>query len=207
MKSTPVIEATLRAIATAQRDYERWSGGDWLWAAPEYMATTAIARALHRLDQVRYVTMEGNVRQAMENAGGNLVGRPNSRLNLEGWFDVVAWNTRGPRGLIEAKTTVSGYSQLAGDVQKLKTALAKAQDIRWGLVAYFVSLAHGVHKDAKARVVTRTAEIARRATEEMSNESAVTRHTDRVRVTPGGAWTAEELEIRRVSKPMGTRPR
>ena len=197
MKSTPVIGATLGAIAKAQRDYARWSGGDWLWAAPEYMATTAIARALHGLEQVRYVTMENNVHEAIDYAGGSLVGRPNSRLNLQGRFDVVAWNTRGPRGLIEVKTTVSGYAQLSPDVQKLKTALKKAPDIRWGLVAYFASFSHGPRKDAKARVVDRTDGIANRASEELSVEYTVTRHASSVRVRPGGAWTAEVLEIRR----------
>ncbi|MXY53413.1 MAG: hypothetical protein F4Y86_12930 [Gammaproteobacteria bacterium] len=173
MKSAPVIEATLGAIARAHRDYERWSGGDWLWAAPEYMATTAIARALHGLDHVRYVTMENNAREAIEYAGGNLVGRPNSQLNLQGRFDLVVWNTQGPRGLIEVKTTVAGYAQLNTDVQTLKTALKKAPDVRWGLVAFFASFAHGVRKDAKARVADRTEEIARRASQEVGDEYTV----------------------------------
>ena len=39
--------------------------------------------------------MENNVHEAIEYAGGNLVGRPNSRLNLQGRFAVVVWNTQG----------------------------------------------------------------------------------------------------------------
>ena len=93
MKAAPVIEATLRAIGKAQRDYEKWSGGLWLWNAPEYMATTVIARTLHKLDRVTYVTMENNVQAAIEDAGGSVVGRPNRRLNLNGRFDLVVWNT------------------------------------------------------------------------------------------------------------------
>ena len=138
-------------------------GGDWLWAAPEYMATAGIARALHKLDKIRYVTMEGNIRKAIEYAGGSLVGRPNRRLNLGGRFDLVVWNTQGPRGLIEVKTGINGYKQVAPDIERLCVALNKAQDIRWGLVAYFASFAHGQRKDAANRVSDRTREIARRA--------------------------------------------
>ena len=199
MKADGVIKATLRAIGTAQREYRIWSGGDWLDDAPEYMATTAIARALHKLDKVSFVTLENNVRAAVEDASGRLVGKPNRRLNLAGRFDLVVWNTRAPRGLIEVKTTVGGYSQLRPDIEKLCTALSKAHDVRWGLVAYFSAFPDGPRKDARDRVVDQTDKIAHVAKENVDPSYRVARHSGNVRNADGGAWRAEVLEIRRAN--------
>ena len=193
------IQAALKGMAKAQVEYETWSDGDWLWNAPEYMATTRIARALYRLDGVHRVTMESNVQDALDDAGGRFVGKPNKRLNLQGRFDLVVWNRRGPRGLIEVKTNVGGYSTVRADVDKLCTALSKADAVRWGLVVYFSSFAPGKHKRAKNRVVDQTTEVARRAAAEAPRGYAVTRHRSPRHVYPGGAWTVEALEIRRKS--------
>ena len=199
MKVDPVIEATLQAIAKAHREYGRWSGGDWLDEAPEYMATTAIARALHRLDKVRFVTLEYNVRAAVEDANGRLIGKPNRRLNLDGRFDLVVWNKQAPRGLIEVKTTVDGYSQLGPDIEKLCTALGKAEDVRWGLVAYFAAFQDGRRKHARDRVLEQTDKIARLAKEKVNPGYRIARHSGNVRNVDSAAWRAEVLEIRRAS--------
>ena len=198
MKSLPVVERTIRGIANAQNEYRKWSGGDWLWAAPEYMATTSIARSVYALDSVAFVTMENNVRAAIDGAGGSLVGRPNQRLPLEGRFDLVVWNTREPRGVIEVKTGVVGVSTLSKDIDRLCTALDKADRIRWGLIAYFLSFGDGERKSAQARVKDRTAGIASKAKERVHGAGLhFMRHAGRVRSDGSGAWTAEVLEIRR----------
>ena len=200
MRSAPIIDAVLKSIASAQREYENWSGGAWLWEAPEYMATTGIARAVQGIESVAYVTMENNVRTAIKDAGGNVVGRRNARLSLEGRFDVVVWNITAPRGLIEVKTSVGGYSSVRKDVRKLCTALMKANDIRWGLVAYFLSFADGERKAARDRLADRTANIARRAAEDVPREFRLKRRNSTIRVNDDGAWTTEVLEIRRVAR-------
>ena len=197
MKVHEVIQAALKGMAKAQVEYETWTGGDWLWNAPEYAATTRIARALYKLDGVHRVTMESNVQDALGEGGGSFVGRPNKRLNLQGRFDLVVWNTRGPHGLIEVKTNVGGYSTIRPDLEKLCTALAKADDVRWGLVVYFASFAPGQHKRAKDRLVEQTIEVARRASAEAPHGYAVAHHRSPRHVYADGAWTAEALEIRR----------
>ena len=35
-----IANKTLAGISKAQKDYEDWTGGYWLWEAPEYMITT-----------------------------------------------------------------------------------------------------------------------------------------------------------------------
>ena len=197
LPALPIVKTTLRAIAQAHGDYKSWSGGDWLWKAPEYMATTSIARALHRLPVVKYVTMENNVRDAIEDAGGSLVGRPNRKLNLEGRFDLVVWNTRGPRALIEVKTNPRAYAPLCDDIHELCAALAKAADIHWALVAYYDSFRPGEYKNARERLRDHTNGIWQRALDVVPSGIKITRHQSAVRSSGRSAWTAEALEIRR----------
>ena len=198
LPAQPIVEATLRAIARAHSDYKKWSGGDWLGYAPEYMATTSIARTLHQLSDVRYVTMENNVRDAIEDAGGSLIGRPNRELNLEGRFDLVVWNTRGPRALIEVKTDPRSYKDFLDDIHELCVALAKAADIHWAMMAYYDSFCPGEYKTAKERLCDHTNEIWKRTLKDVESSGIrATRHQSAVRISEGSAWTAEALELRR----------
>ena len=56
-----VVEKTLSGIAKAQKDYEDWSGGYWLWKAPEYMLTMYIARAIRTIPGSHCLTLEDKV--------------------------------------------------------------------------------------------------------------------------------------------------
>ena len=61
-----VIKKTLSGIAKAQRDYEAWSGGSWLWEAPEYMLTVYIAKELWTIPGSKYLTLESHVRRTLK---------------------------------------------------------------------------------------------------------------------------------------------
>ena len=50
-----VIENAVNGIAKAQRDYELWSGGNWLWEAPEYFMTTYIAKEISSYRKISYL--------------------------------------------------------------------------------------------------------------------------------------------------------
>ena len=161
------------------------------------MATTSIARALQRLPDVKYVTMENKVRDAIDDAGGSLVDRPNSKLNLEGRFDLVVWNTQGPRVLIEVKTNLRAYDPLFDDIHELCTALAKAADVHWAMMAYYDSFRPGEYKTARERLRDHTNEIWQRALDVVPSGIKATRHQSGVRSSERSAWTAEALELRR----------
>lgn len=194
--NVPVIRQTLAALAKAQDDYESWSGGDWLWAAPEYMATVSVARHLDKLDPVAYVTMENRIASAIKDGGGSVRGRPNSSLPPNGRFDLVVWNQRGPRVLIEVKTSVGGYASVSRDAERLCLALTRASDIRLGLVAYYVSFAAGKRKPAPDRVRDRGASIARGVDSLAAvHELRMNRHESPIRVVGESAWTVEVLAI------------
>ena len=44
-----IIKATLVGIKKSQKQYETWSGGSWLWEAPEYLITINVANKISDL--------------------------------------------------------------------------------------------------------------------------------------------------------------
>ena len=54
--SAEVARAAKKGLVRAQSTYECWSG--WWAPPPEYLATVSIARTVHRLESVRWVTLE-----------------------------------------------------------------------------------------------------------------------------------------------------
>ena len=38
-----IVKAAIKAVDKAHKDYESWSGGYWLWNAPEYLSTVYVA--------------------------------------------------------------------------------------------------------------------------------------------------------------------
>ena len=119
-----VAAAAKRGLVNAQRTYESWTG--WWWAPPEYVGTIGVAKAVHRLERVKWVTLEHNVRHALREARGGM-GRPAKNLSKQGRFDVVVWGATKPQGVIEVKTR--GYTTLVRDVERVCNAIKNAKGI------------------------------------------------------------------------------
>ena len=188
-----VAAAAKRGLVNAQKTYESWSG--WWWAPPEYVGTMGVAKAVHRLESVKWVTLEHNVRDALREARGGM-GRPAKNLSRQGRFDIVVWGATKPQGVIEVKTR--GYSTIVGDVERVCNAIENAKSLRWGLVAYLYAWGDGLAKDGKDRVMARVDGIADRAKRLVDLRAVhLKRHRGRPRARKGGAWTVEVLEIRR----------
>nr|VFJ95593.1 MAG: hypothetical protein BECKLFY1418B_GA0070995_107119 [Candidatus Kentron sp. LFY] len=74
--SIPTIaNAISKGFGEAQRQYEEWSGGDWLWRAPEYSITTMVAKNIFELEGVKYITLENGSRDVLDAAGARGRGR------------------------------------------------------------------------------------------------------------------------------------
>lgn len=52
-----IVEATLSGIKKSQEQYENWSGGSWLWEAPEYLITINVAKKMSELAGSKYITL------------------------------------------------------------------------------------------------------------------------------------------------------
>ena len=194
-----VANKTLAGISKAQKEYEDWTGGYWLWEAPEYMVTTYIARQISTIsDKSFYLTLENNVRDGIRDAGG-ASGRPRKALRFNGKFDILLWWANGtPRAIIEVKNQVTGFSKIKDDVSRISAALIRQNTIRCGFIAYYTSLADGERKLAKDRVEERVCNVASAVKEfAKANNMKFKRYSGKVVKDEDSAWTAEVLKISR----------
>ncbi len=189
--SNEVARQTMKGLQDAQRTYAAWSG--YWWTQPEYMLTVSIARAVHGLTSVEWVTMEHNTRETLKEAGGGK-GRPAKSLPSSGRFDIVVWGPKRPEGVIEVKRTPW---TIARDVERVCAAIANQNAIGWGLVAYLYSWGDGIGKPGRNRVKDRTQSLASRAEKYVGGRFWIKRHCGKLHAEDGGAWRAEVLEIRR----------
>ncbi len=209
-----IAKKTLGGISAAQKHYEYWTGGCWLWEAPEYMVATHIAKHISNIENESfYLTLEHNVRGALKDAGGQGRGRPRKALRPDGKFDILVWRGDGkPMAVIEVKNQVTGFSYIRADVSRicatLKRPNAGRYTIRCGFIAYYISLNDGKRKPAKNRVIDRVGRIAKKV-EESANDKGMKfrRFPGRVKVVgdDGGAWTAEVLKISRSRRTNSSR--
>lgn len=139
-----IVAKTLEGIAHAQNDYETWTGGSWLWEAPEYLVTSYIAREIATVeDYTYYLTLESGVKDALDYAGGRS-GRPRLALRRDGRFDILLWwaNHERPRAVIEVKNQVYGFSTIASDVARVCAVLSRprpSSSFQCGLVVFYAS--------------------------------------------------------------------
>ena len=133
-----IVEHTLQGIENAQDDYEDWSEC-WLWEAPEYLITAYIAREISRIDDRQFwMYLEYGVRQAINDAGGLGRGKPPIALRLTGKFDMVLWDS-DETAVIEVKNQVQGYARISADIERIRAAMYRQENIRHGLLAFYTS--------------------------------------------------------------------
>lgn len=194
-----VVGRTIKGIQKAHRDYYELSGGNWLWQAPEYLSTTYIFREIARItNRPFFITLEKNVRETIEDAGGLKPGRPRKLLRLDGRYDIVLWWGNGtPRAVIEVKSQVSGFSGISDDVERLCATLnGGGNGIRCGLIAYHGSFERGDRKTARERLKDRLASIANGAKDIARNDGVkCERFSGRVNKEDEGAWATEVLRF------------
>lgn len=191
-----VIENTLKGIANAQREYERMNGC-WLWEAPEYFMTTCVAREISSHRQFGYsVTIENNVRAAIDDAGGMGRGRPRNDLRPDGNFDILLWWANDtPRTVIEVKRHIRRFAQVLSDVARICSVLDRADTIRNGLVAYYSSLL-GEPTQLRRLISERIAAIEGETREYVGRRGMIVDHCRRkTALVHDSAWTAGVLNI------------
>ena len=191
-----VIQNTLKGIARAQREYERWSGC-WLWEAPEYFMTTYIAREIASHRNFDYsVTLENSVKAAIDDAGGMGQGRPRNDLRPHGRFDILLWwanNT--PRTVIEVKRHIRQFRPIQSDVARICSVLNQADTIRNGLVAYYSSLADEPSQ-LRSLMSIRLEEIEEEARNYVERRGMILDHLHQgTKLDQDSAWTAGVLNI------------
>lgn len=137
-----VIKATLNGIDESMKDYQDWSGGEWLWNAPEYLITVKIAENLAKIKGSKYITLEDNVDYVLNLAGQKNKGAISDKTRANGRSDIVLWWGDGtPRAIIEVKNSVFRLKQIAKDIDRIREVLKKKKKkstIKFGLIAFYI---------------------------------------------------------------------
>ena len=197
-----IIENTLKGIGKAQRDYERWSGGNWLYQAPEYLMTTYVAKELATYtEHSYYITLEHNTAEAVSDAGGMRPGRPRNDLRPNGRFDILLWWGNGsPRAIIEAKKHISQYKHISADVSRMCTVLEQHTTIGHGIMAYYTAHYGGERRRLRNFLLTRLETIEKETQNYVQGrrtEMSVRNHHKSVKLVDNWAWVPGVLQISR----------
>ncbi|MGX5725673.1 hypothetical protein ACWKWZ_11550 [Metapseudomonas otitidis] len=152
-----IASAIIRGIEKAQTDYEVMSGGEWLWAASEYVLTTYIAREISAIDGPKFITIESHGLAAIVDAGAVVPGPKPRKARLRGRFDVLLWwaNSK-PRAVIEVKNQPGGPSGWFHDVERIASVLHISKgstSIKFGALAYYYSAVDGKRYSAEEKII------------------------------------------------------
>ena len=194
-----VIEKTLSGIVKAQQDYEAWSGGRWLWKAPEYMLTTYIAREICTIEGSYYLTLESNVKETVENAGGTGRGGLHEAVRPSGRFDITLyWGNRYPRAVIEVKNQVAIAGDIKEDIIRVQTLLRnKKNKFQFGLIAFYTSRRkkRGDSGGARAKIEERLENIECGTRDILREGYRLSRHDIPIKGDDDDAWVASVLRV------------
>lgn len=188
------IKAIISSIENAQEDYRSWSGGDWLWTAPEYLLTTYIARSIWSIDGSKMVTLEHNTKGVMVDGGAITRGRIPKKARPDGRVDIILWRANGePRGVIEVKNQVRAYSVISDDVERIDKILHKNNDIssfQFGCIAFYTSSKTDKKGAAYEKIVKTFESIKKSAVAKESDTVKVKLHNSKIHQEEDSAWAA-----------------
>jgi|SRR3989338_197055 len=138
-----IVKGALDGVVKAQKAYADWSGGDWLWNAPEYFSTVFVAQEIAKLDGAKYVTVEHGARAAMKDAGAIGRGKLHHKIRAGGRFDILLWwADESPRAPIEVKCQVTGIEKIKADLQRIEKVVhrnKKDSSFQFGMMIIYTS--------------------------------------------------------------------
>ena len=179
-----VIQKVLDGIDQAEKDYVKWSNGLGLEYAPEYFITVWISRKIRGIQSHDlWITLENSIRNALEEAKGTKRGRPSSRLQLTGRYDIVVWRKNNtPRYVIEVKHRVTGYNQtLQSDVSRICEAFSNSKlKMQAGFLAFYT---YGWAREYRDGTVKEAITIVEQRVDNIYNAIKDDSVTDRLKVS------------------------
>lgn len=203
-----IVDATIKGISKAQSDYESWSGGDWLWNAPEYLSTTYVAReiGLESEDKgTQYVTMEHGTKAAIVDAGAKGRGKLHGKMRPNGRVDLLLWWADGtPRAPIEIKCQVSVFSQIKADIDRIEKIIHRnstESSFQFGIMAFYTSVAARDGNAAKEKMKIRLKRIKSVLNEYLETNSPNTKSTwhgnkdEEMRIVDESAWAVVAIVL------------
>ncbi len=137
-----IIYSTLDGIDESMKVYKKWSGGEWLGNAPEYLITVKIAENIAKIDGSKYITLEDNVDYILDLSSDKPKEKVSDLARANGRSDIVIWWAKGtPRAIIEVKNAVFRFGKIKKDIDRIQEALKNKQldtSLQFGLIAFYI---------------------------------------------------------------------
>ncbi|RLA63361.1 MAG: hypothetical protein DRQ78_06980 [Epsilonproteobacteria bacterium] len=137
-----IIESTLDGIDESMNVYQEWSGGEWLWNAPEYLITIKIAENIASIEGSKYITLEDNVDYVLDLARAKGQGKVSGKARTNGRSDIVLWWANGtPRAIVEVKNSVFRLDKIAHDIDRIREILKRKKSkstLQFGLISFYI---------------------------------------------------------------------
>ena len=189
-----IAQAVIQGIENAHKEYNNWSGGEWLSEAPEYMATVKIAQKLSQTD-IGYVTLEQKIKSVSKESGSEKP--PSKKSRPAGRCDIVIYyKNELPRAIIEVKNSHSNKGYYL-DAKRIEGMLVEDTSLQLGILAGYICR-YG--KDSKAsvkNVESRPEGMLKELKKQISNDLIITPVHGKVRSKEGYAWRAICFLIKR----------
>jgi hypothetical protein len=195
-----IITAVLKGIELSQKKYEAWSGGWWLWAAPEYLITVNVAENIAKLAGSKYITLEESSRDAIEDAGAKGRGRLPRTIREHGRVDIVLWwASETPRAIIEIKNQIYTNAQYIKDVERIKEFLkrnSQSSTLQFGLLAFYDSADEDIHKNADEKITAHVERIYQNSTLLLGEKFKIQKFLTKIHSDEESAWAGVCFLIR-----------
>ena len=192
-----IIDATLKGINKSQKDYEKWTGGDWLLTAPEYLISTNIAYCISLIDGPKYITLENNVKTALDDAGALGKGRLKDSIRSNGKVDILVWWGKGsPRAVIEVKNQIHYFTQVEADINRIIAMLNRKDgehSIQFGILAFYTSTSDLEKKTAKERIEDRLNTIMNSVKDQVGEQCNVNLFKSGPNFVDDSAWVSASI--------------
>jgi len=195
-----VVDATLDGFKEAQRSYEKWSGGYWLWQAPEYLISSSVAKSIAGLEGAKYITLEHGATSTLEDAGAKGKGRLPGNIREKGKVDILFWWGDGsPRAVIEIKNQIYSKDQYEKDIKRIGAFLSKNKEqssLQFGIFAFYESAEDGPIKSSREKVTDRVNKIYKNCREILDGGYEVSLKMTDIHTIDDSSWVAACLLIK-----------
>lgn len=202
---TLIMDAAIRGMNKAQKDYELWSGGCWLWEAPEYFAGTYVAQSIANTagkDGPWYLTMENGAKQAIADAGAVGCGKLHNKIRHRGRFDLLLWwGSEMPRAPIEIKCQVTQFKKIQEDIERLEKVIHRKEtesSIQFGMSVFYTSAKDKTGKAAKEKTERRIAAIIDATRSHIGANTELVVSKSRIKVDCDSAWSVVALALKKI---------
>lgn len=195
-----IVTAVLDGFVEAQENYESWSGGFWLWQAPEYLISSTVAKRIANLDGPKYITLEHGARSALKEAGAKSKGRLPRDIREKGRVDILLWwGNDTPRAVIEIKNQNPEKAQYEKDIKRIAGFVGRNKDessLQFGIFAFYESAVDGDRKTAVEKIQDRIKTRYEKSIVVVGSSCIITKNVTNIHKVEDSAWAAVCLLIR-----------